>query len=282
MEENPPVIQSDSKEDSKADNSRARNPARSLRRVALISVGGVLVVLVLLLGWSVFGAWGPLLHSQCEARGVAGTFNAQIPALLLNSPYGGLAWGNVSFVPGFLPNNVTGEGTRDSNGGADWAGFDSNVIVDSVENATVWGAGENAPCASPYSITLGPTGNLAQGIPIMGPGNVSDALEPTTIANGTLSNVYFSNGFTVSNGADVSTCGETAKSLPQVVSSYLILTFRFVSAGQSHVVPFDLPMTSSQYHYWFPANFGTWQVDNLSAPGGPGGGWAFNYVGPCT
>ena len=279
MEQSPPNSQPDLRKDSKANSSSPRR--RGWRRFTLISVVAVLAVLALLILWSVLGAWGSILHSQCETRQAEGTFNVQIPALLLNSPYGGLAWGNVSFVPGFLPNDVTGEGTRDSNGGADWAGFDSKVILSSVENVTAWGAGENTRCTSPYALTLEPTGNLSQGIPIMGPGNSSDALEPTTISGGTLPSVSFDNQFVVSNGDNVSTCGGSAKSLPLVVSSYLILSFRFNSTGQSHEAPLDLPITSSQYHYWFPANFGTWQVDNLSEPGGPGGGWSFNFVGPC-
>jgi len=39
---------------------------------------------------------------------------------------------------------------------------------------------------------------------------------------------------------------------------------------------------TATWSYWFPPDFGTWQIDNLSAPGGPGGGWAFNFVGHCS
>ncbi|MGC2034334.1 MAG: hypothetical protein WA761_02675 [Thermoplasmata archaeon] len=54
----------------------------------------------------------------------------------------------------------------------------------------------------------------------------------------------------------------------------------FTENEQNFSVPYVLPFTE-QYTYTFPANFGTWQVDNLSAPGGPGGGWAFSYS-PCS
>jgi len=59
----------------------------------------------------------------------------------------------------------------------------------------------------------------------------------------------------------------------------LSVSFRIDLGNQSFWIATELPFTE-QYHYSFPANFGTWQVDNLSAPGGSGGGWAFSYS-PC-
>jgi hypothetical protein len=64
-----------------------------------------------------------------------------------------------------------------------------------------------------------------------------------------------------------------------VISNRLTVWFPVSLSDRTVQVPFIIPVTES-YHYTFPANFGIWEVDNLSAPGGPGGGWAFSYE-PC-
>jgi hypothetical protein len=114
----------------------------------------------------------------------------------------------------------------------------------------------------------------------MGQGNVSDQQEPVVLFPGHSNTIYFLNGFDTPDSGSISTCGEPAQSLPLVTSTHLTLWAHFASDGQNYSVPFNLPIVESQFHYWFPANFGTWQVGNLSASGGPGGGWAFSYS-PC-
>jgi hypothetical protein len=77
----------------------------------------------------------------------------------------------------------------------------------------------------------------------------------------------------------VSTCGSSTASL-WVTSHYLTLWYRFSTGQGSATVSFTAPESGAGFHYSFPADFGMWQVDNLSSPGGPGGGWAFSYA-PC-
>jgi hypothetical protein len=89
--------------------------------------------------------------------------------------------------------------------------------------------------------------------------------------------MYFYNQFYTTTG-EVSTCG-TNSSVQTVTSNHIRVGVEFQYAGNSHVINITLSESTS-YKYVFPANTGTWKVDNLSAPGGPGGGWAFSYS-PC-
>ena len=150
-----------------------------------------------------------------------------------------------------------------------------------MENQTVWGPGANAPCSGPYQMGLFANGPRFGDIPLMGPGNFSDKSEPTSLGPWN-SNITLQNGFAQPNAANVTTCGGSARSVPGVTSTFLTQWVSFIEGGQTHTVALPVPLIESVYHYLFPANFGTWQVDNLSAPGGPGGGWAFNFVAPCA
>jgi hypothetical protein len=206
-----------------------------------------------------------------------------IPGLLVNSPYGGFAAGNITYPVGFLVGYVIGEETGDTNGGAAWAGFLSDVNASTDQNVTTWGPGPNTRCTGPFIVNLSPMGDTATGIPIMGPGNASDGQEPTVLFPGTDSpnnNLSFENGFNNSNEPNVSTCGGPPESL-SVTSTFLTLWIHFERGGQNQSVPFELPVSTIQYNYWFPGNYGTWQVEALSNPGGPGGGWAFSFA-PCS
>lgn len=251
------------------------------KRWAVTSALAVSVLIVGLFTPTLIGGWAPLLRWTCASTGEVMAETVQIPGLLLNSPYAGRAWGNVTYPLGFLPDDLIGQGTKESNGGAAWAGFLATVTVDTVGNETAWGPGANVHCSQPFGVTLSPIGNPSVGIPILGPGNLSDRDEPTVLFPGNSSGISFWNGFGLANSGNVTTCGDPALSLPLVTSTYLTLWASFSFGGQSHSASFSVPVVMSQFHYWFPANFGTWQVDNLSAPGGPGGGWAFSYS-PCS
>jgi len=245
-------------------------------------LGVAIVVLIVVLALPTWvGGWAPLAHWTCQRGSDVANETVQIPSLLLNSPYGGRVWGNVTFPLGFLPFGLVGESTGDANGGADWAGFQSNITVSTVENQTVWGPGSNVRCSEPFSVSLSPIGNPSLGITLLGAGNLSDQHEPTVLFPGYVNTIYFLNGFEAANSENVSTCGGPTQSVPLVTSTSLTLWAHFVSDGHNSTAAFTVPIVDSQYHYWFPANFGTWQVDNLSAPGGPGGGWAFSYT-PCS
>jgi hypothetical protein len=243
-----------------------------------------------------FTGVGLAYHSMC-ARGPEVAFlpNYLIPAVLVNSPFGGSGWGNgtipISFPGAFNgpPPKGTyaiGFGTGALNGGSLGAFFTVNVSIYSVRNLTVLGAGQNLACSQSYSVQFeNPRSYLEAGGEMLGENNVTDAVEPRVATfNPGLANIseslYFNNSFSRENSPTVSTCDGTAKSLPVDGSDRLQVWFPVDTGSAAERAPFELTFAQS-FHYIFPANFGTWQVDNLSSPGGPGGGWAFSYS-PCA
>ncbi|MGD0258149.1 MAG: hypothetical protein ABSB90_09785 [Thermoplasmata archaeon] len=128
---------------------------------------------------------------------------------------------------------------------------------------------------------LAPGSYAELGGEILGPNNTSDFDEPTAADLPTgPSNLTFNNSFFAVNSEEITTCRGPAHWLSPIHSQGLDVWFPLNYGGRTYNVPYTLPFAES-YHYWVPANFGTWQVDNLSAAGGPGGGWAFSWS-PCS
>ena len=248
------------------------------RRAILLSVG-VVAVAIALVAPTWIASWSPLLHVTCVDGDRVEIAHVQIPGLLLNSPYGGDARGNATYPSGYLPGGLVGMQISAANSGADWAGFESNITISTLTTQDVLGPGPNKPCSLPFAVVLHPIGNPSTGITILGPGNYSDQSEPNVLFPGQSNSIEFSNGFTDANAPSISTCGAPAREIP-LVSSHLSLWVLFSSNGVNRTVEFTVPVVTD-FSYWLPADFGTWQIDNLSAPGGPGGGWAFSYTS-CT
>jgi hypothetical protein len=254
------------------------------RRWAIVSSIAVVAIVIGLFTPTLLGVWAPVLHYACEqSQNPEVTLYAWVPALLLNSPYGGKAYGNGTVPPG--PLSTPGEGTLygvgEANGDAAWAGFRAEINVSSVENQTVWGPGNDVRCSTPYSISVQYWGGGVLGETLLGEGNISDSQEPTSLNHWTYPgdvNLTITNGFVGSNFRNISTCGKAAAS-SFTNSTQFEVRVPVTISGIQYSLPYVLPIQES-FHYLFPANFGTWQVDNFSAPGGPGGGWAFSYS-PC-
>ncbi|MGP8158941.1 MAG: hypothetical protein ACLPWO_04970 [Thermoplasmata archaeon] len=212
-----------------------------------------------------------------------------IPVVLINAPYGGFATGNGSLPAGYLgPNTIlpSASGTDALNGTVAGVLYQIWLNVTRDTNVIVWGPGTDSRCAQPYSIDPGGLGSKPppsySGV-LFGPGYKSDAAEPHqynfSSSQGDAT-VLFSNGYASANAASVSTCGKAAQSVTLPLRPVdLLVTLPFSTGDGNTTQGLVIPLTLS-YHYMFPPNFGTWQVDNLSAPGGPGGGWAFSYS-PC-
>lgn len=267
------------------------------RRAGLVPIVVTVSILVVgcLVAASVFASWAPLFHSACSRRGSAATIeNMFIPAVLVNAPYGGQAWGNGT-VPSTFPGAWNGApppgvyavafGIGAINGQAQGAYFSVNLSVTHVSNATLLGPGPSEHCTDSMVVTLEPplTHALASGY-IMGENNTSDVSEPNIagLPGGLASpikHVLFNNSFSAANQKEVSTCGTASISLPLVSVSILRVLFQIQVGNLNYTLPYVLPIEQT-FHYTFPADFGSWEVDNLSARGGPGGGWAFSYS-PC-
>lgn len=253
---------------------------------AASGVGGIGAIVLLVVGgpMSPLG-WSAVSHSECQVIGASlETLSAWIPALIVQAPYGGMAWGNASVPAGSLSypeGSSNGYQSSARDGGSTWSGFLGEINISSLQNVTVLGDGADVTCRSAHSVTLVRSGGVVLGAPLLGPGNESDVGEPSTLGYFSApgeANVSISVGFTDSSGGDISTCSEAAESSEMVSVEFgidLPGNQSAHSAGLSDV----LPITES-FHYTFPANYGVWQIDNLSAAGGPGGGWAFSYS-PC-
>jgi len=241
------------------------------------------------------GGWAPLLHWVCvNGQLVSHQVDRWIPSVFVNSPYGGEATGMGMMAwdfPGAWngpppPPGHTfkwGWGTNASNGKAGTIFFIVNASLYRVHNSTAWGPGANDRCKVPYAVDLeSPTryGGLSDAIPT--PSDLSDAGEVDNISivntPANLSTVvYFNNSFTTPNAQSVTTCGSSTQILP-FESNFLVIGIPFGVDNRTIIMPFTLPFTES-FNYTFPADLGTWQIDNLAAGAdAPGGGLAFSFV----
>ena len=162
--------------------------------------------------------------------------------------------------------------------GSVWATF-------SFSNWTVFqGVGTTAQCANDFYAVLEQSQQTVT-LPLGQFQYQNDSFEPDTLvlnqSSQNLSSIgpiVFFNRYYEPTGT-VSTCGTG----PQVVHSfatYLNVTVPFRFEGSNQQVSAKVPVNNS-YQYVFPPNAGSWSYDNLSASGGPGGGWAFTYLGLC-
>jgi hypothetical protein len=250
---------------------------------------GALAVCVLLL-LPVLTAWGPLFHWECETKGRIYSQHMMIPAVLVNSPFGGNATGDGYMAPDFpggpgYPNRSGGYGEVDVNGSAGGPFFSVNLSLCRESSTVVLGPGYDSKCPSIYAVGFEQSWNSFRGVTgatLLGRGNTSDANEPTTVSfaafAGSPLTPSWNNSFFRGTQSPLSTCGKGASSV-HVVESGLPVMVTFDPSGLRISVPVTLPF-QLLFNYWFPPDFGTWQIDNLSAPGGPGGGWAFSYT-PC-
>jgi len=266
----------------------AKRGGWSRRRQALLggSTAAILVAVALVVVPALTGSWSPVIHSTCQAGSTVATNLAWVPLVMVNAPYGGYVAGNASLQPGAI---VGGRGLGTSNGlpasNGSVGGFFVHLWLNlsGLSNATIWGAGKNDPCTSAWTVSaaVDVTGSQVYSGILGNQGDVSDSAEPheynlTAPPGGSTS--YLSNGFVQENSRNISTCGGATQWVA-VTAPKLTVWIPFSVGGESTIVPYTLP-SEQVFRYWFPADYGIWQVDNLSAPGGPGGGWAFSYS-PC-
>jgi hypothetical protein len=177
-------------------------------------------------------------------------------------------------------------GTSARNGSSNAILFTLNATLTKLANETLLGPGGNVRCTAPYAVTFAsPDFYGASSARIGNPSNRSDIDEATTVTVGggptnASDNVTVRNGFSYSNIGNVSTCHSQAVSRSDQ-SSYLLVGVPFESASGVLTAQYQLPFAES-FNYTFPANGGTWQIDDLAVgPEASGGGWAFSYS-PCT
>lgn len=250
----------------------------------------VVIALILALTFSaLFIAWGPLMrYWTCEST-IASTSNTiDNPLGILNVPYGGNASLQSEAVltdhPGVL---VSMNYTRGSASPVSGNLADSTYNISVLRNVSQIGFDRDSYCAQEFAVTLDLRGSPEQdvGAPLASPPNVTTDFKEPQVSSipmeqpGYKVTPHYDNGFDLRNMPNITTCNGESRTFT-VTSHFMTLWFPYNVTGLVHLIPYGLTTVSNIFTYTFPANYGTWEIDNLSASGGPGGGWAFQYY-PC-
>lgn len=247
-------------------------PVAIVATIVGAGIGGGVVA-----AWALLGAPTECVPSEPVANLITAT-----PVLVVNSPYGG--WANGTYT--VFSNTSAGESWVQQSVGAKNG---SVTYLYDVTNWTVWTTHrEGKPvgsCLEVFAFTWAPTGSWIVDSTLENFTNDSRAPQSSGGPGGPdhngspLDPIYFNQSFSraVSIGE---TCGSGAVTLT-AGSRYIDLRIPFEYLGAPHVgnVTFD---EFTNFSYTFPANGGAWGIDELSSPGGPGGGWAFSYLKSCA
>lgn len=213
----------------------------------------------------------PCPSGNCQTGPVVALLNTTLtPYLLINSPYRGLANGSLP-IPGgveltIYPTNGSTTGYFEHIG---W------IVRDEVP-----APGSSSSCSGLFNLTYVDEGtsttfSLFNGTVL---NFTNDSEEPNEVTtNWTSGPVLYSNGFLAETGR-ITTCDSDAATR-HTQSTHIVVGVPFQSMGVWHLLDETLAIPTT-YSYTFPADTGTWLIDNLSAPGGPGRRWAFSYS-PC-
>jgi len=225
---------------------------------------------------------GPMLASQSrpsESNGgcVVGSELASVnptltPWLLVNSPYNGSGSGSV-----YVDNGSYSLTLSPLNGAV--VGFFEHFNW-SV-SSEVSPPGSSVSCAGKFFLSYSDDWTSTTYDPANGAISnfTNDSDEPSTASTSwTAATIHYYNGF-YRPTASLSTCGSGA-AVKRVRSNHSTIGVSFNQSALPSVINVTLSV-ETWYSYTFPANGGTWLIDNLSAPGGPGGGWSFSYS-PCA
>ena len=224
-------------------------------------------------------------HIDCDRGTTVGTELLWTPFSLANAPYGGSAYYSADFslYDRFGIDHTTLTNGRVSEGNIS-AGFfqTENWTIFAQSNETVLGPGLNVACNGAFGATMAPTNYSVSfdGAVLQGPGNTSNAGQPTTFTwGGVNQSATFANGFSAANDPPVSTCGASAKSLTFSSTSFDISVSIVTDSGPLRVVA--SVQSDENFTYDFPANGGSWAINNLQAIGPlTGPGLAFDWQ-PC-
>jgi hypothetical protein len=251
---------------------------RTAALLAGIAIGVVIVVVVA----STSGI-SLLSYTVCGRGGTVGTTLFWTPYSLANAPYLGSSSYAAKFTIFVLDgiSTVTLSDGQVANGNLS-AGFfvTENWTLFWMTNDSKLGPGTNQPCTSAYGADQAPTNftSSVDGFVLQGPGNTSNVNEPTTYSQPPDKHALavFGNGFVSANSQPISTCGASAKELNFSSSSFDVsLTVQGPKGSVTAVASVD---SQQNFTYYFPANAGTWLVDDLqSNPGITGPGLAFEW-----
>jgi hypothetical protein len=220
--------------------------------------------------------WAPVIHWGCQRGGLVGSGEYEVPLVVANSPYGGMVWANGT---GLTPTTVTA-----SNGAAVGGFVAYHLELFRTRNLSLPGPGVNHVCLARFQLVLqGVAPAPVALVALLAPGSVSDRGEPGSVPVSSglpYPSLGFVSGYTSATGGSLTTCGSSSPRSLSVASIHLAVSVTLSVYGRPVTVTASI-VDPATFHYWFPANFGTWSVDQLSgALGTPGGGDAFAFV-PC-
>ena len=261
--------------------SSPQSPAMSSPRGPWILLGGLLVAavaIVVAVPLLVPGiGFGVAVHEVCRTGGEVESEQFWTPVVLVNSPYGGQAWGNAT-SPDYADPIV-----YVANGQARVAVESLTWQLDRLVNGSAAGPGVSSPCAAGFAATSTGYGAGVSAVQLLPNGTSTDVGEPTSFTFAGLSSVIFnptpytgsSGGVQIDNCEGITTGEQTAS------SSVYPITIPFSGPGTSHYVGVLFP-ASATYAYKFPVR-GMWAADFAAtdAQGQYEGGWTFTSVS-CT
>lgn len=261
-----------------------------MRRASLGSLAiGVAVGLTLTTVVSVAGGVELAAHTQCSLSGPVGQGIFWTPWALVNAPYNGSVTWTAQFElfekgMGLVLVNLSGP-PHTSNESVATGYFETeNWTVYFQTNVTRWGPGTNAPCGKRFvAEPSAPAYDVGVDGPVLqGPGNTSNVNEPTTFnyRNGPYPSAVFANEFEAPNLPNITTCDGPSKTVNFSSAGFQV---GLILASTHGPVSMTLTIVSAEHFvYLFPADGGTWEVDDLlDNPGLTGPGLAFAWS-PCS
>jgi hypothetical protein len=261
--------------------------SRRRRALPLVSLtAGVAAGIVFVVTIATLGGLGMTSHTVCVEGASIGTSLFWTPWSLTNAPY----LGSVNFSAHFWlyelfgPTNVTLNKGHLPNGNVSSSGYfeTENWTVFAQGNASQSGSGPDQPCTSPYGAERSPTRQTTSNnqVPLERTGNTSNMQEPTSVSlPGLAQGALFANGFISANQPPISTCGTSGTELSFSSSSFDISLTVSGPTGPLTIMT-SLP-SYENFTYDFPANGGTWLIDDLQQNAGlRGPGLAFSWQ-PC-
>ncbi len=237
--------------------------------VALGVVGGTLIV---------------SSHTSCGVGAAIVTESFWTPYSLTNAPYLGSTNYSASFAlfERIGPTQVTLSNGTLGAGNLSTGYFETqNWTAYTLTNQSEVGSGVDTPCLTGYTAipSAAPVEISVDGEPLQGPGNTSNLNEPTSFDEHPPASAVFANGFVSANLPSISTCGRPAES--QSFSSRGFDVLLPFETGQTTLSVVVTIISTESFQYHFPADGGTWIVDDLQdGPGMQGPGLAFSWE-PC-
>ncbi len=262
--------------------SSSKSPRGALSRLDVmfaLAVASLVVTGLAVIPLVVGSPWSPVAHYECGPGPAVAKEELWTPVVLVNSPYGGSANGTGKYP---IPGGWSSDSVGAVNGSATAALVLETWSVSPSLPVLVAGPGPNAICTG--YLASGTMDGMYQSAALQPSGTTSDAGQATSIVRAdpyanSYDSVRFDNGYSEQD-LSVTTCGTSSIVLGARAMS-IAIDVPFIKDGSTLTASATIDATFN-YTYTFPANFGTWSIDDLNTGAdAPGGGWAFSFA-PCA